>query len=96
MCYLRAAGSLLGINGSLLAHGSEDDNILGGSSQPADQGRRAHGIELTGVLLLDLEKLVDLLGDLTAVGHLDVILGLTILRHEGEEAIVGDIELNRV
>lgn len=52
---------------------------------------RCYG-ELTGVLLLSPEKTDDLLADLT-VGDLDVVLGLTILLHEGEVVIVGDVEL---
>lgn len=50
---------------------------------------------LTGVLLVNLEELVDLVANLT-VGHLDVVLGVTIIVHEGEEAIVGDVELLRI
>lgn len=46
----------------------------------------------TGVLLLGLEELVDLVANL-AVGHLDIILGVTFLVHEGEETVVRDVEL---
>ena len=49
----------------------------------------------TGVLLLVLEELLDLGANLT-VGQADVILGVTIILHEGEETIVGDVELDRV
>ena len=49
---------------------------------------------LTGVLLLSPEQAVDLLADLT-IGHLDIILGVTIIVHEGEETIVRDIELQK-
>jgi hypothetical protein len=46
----------------------------------------------TGVLLLVPEELLDLLADL-ALGDLDVVLHVAVLRHEGEEAIVLDVEL---
>lgn len=46
----------------------------------------------TGVLLLVLEELLDLGANLT-LGVLDVVLHGTILRHEGEETIVLDVEL---
>jgi hypothetical protein len=49
---------------------------------------------LTGVLLIDLEELVDLLTNLT-VGHADIILGVTVVVHERKEAVVGDVELGR-
>lgn len=48
--------------------------------------------KLTGVLLIGLEELVDLVANLT-IGHLDVVLGVAILTHEVEEAIVRDVEL---
>jgi len=48
--------------------------------------------KLTGVLLLLGEQALDLVTDLT-FGHLDIVLGLAVLAHEGEEAIVGDVEL---
>jgi len=44
-----------------------------------------------GILLLGGEKLVDLLANLS-IGDLDIILGLAIISHQGEEAIIGDIE----
>lgn len=50
---------------------------------------------LTGVLLLLLEQLVDLVANLT-VWDLDIILGVTVVVHEGEETIVGDVELHHV
>ena len=46
----------------------------------------------TGVLLLVLEELLDLGANLT-LGVLDVVLHGAILRHEGEETIVLDVEL---
>jgi hypothetical protein len=50
--------------------------------------------QLTGVLLINLEELVDLLTNLT-VGHADIVLGVTVVVHEGEEAIVRDVELQQ-
>jgi hypothetical protein len=49
---------------------------------------------LTGVLLVDLEKLVDLVANFT-VGHADIILGVTVVVHKGEVAVIGDVELKR-
>lgn len=49
---------------------------------------------LTGVLLFSPEELLDLLTNLT-VGHADVVLGVAVVVHEGEEAIVGDVELQK-
>ena len=48
--------------------------------------------ELTGVLALLGEELVDLVTNFT-VGKLDIVLGGTIVRHEGKETIVLDVEL---
>lgn len=48
--------------------------------------------KLTGVLLLLLEELVDLVTDFT-VGELDIVLGVAVVVHEGEETIVGDVKL---
>ena len=47
---------------------------------------------LTGVLLLLLEELGDLLANLV-VGQRNIVLGVTVIGHEGEEAVVGDVEL---
>jgi len=44
-----------------------------------------------GVLLLGGEKLVNLLANLS-VRDLNIILGLTIISHQREETIIGDIE----
>lgn len=52
------------------------------------------GKQLTGVLLLDLEKLVDLLTNL-AIGHLHIILGVTVVVHEGEKAVIRNVELTK-
>jgi len=65
------AGSLLGFDGSLLAHGSEDDNV--------------------GILLLGSEELINLLANFS-IGNLHIILGLTIVSHQGKETIIRDIE----
>ncbi len=48
--------------------------------------------KLTGILLIRLEKLDDLVANL-AIGHLDVVLGFAVLTHEGEEVVVGDVKL---
>lgn len=47
---------------------------------------------LTGVLLLLSEELGDLLANLV-VGQRNIILGVTVVGHEGEETVVGDVEL---
>ncbi len=47
---------------------------------------------LTGVLLIFLEELRDLVANF-ALWHLDIILGVTAFGHEGEEAVVSDVEL---
>jgi hypothetical protein len=47
----------------------------------------------TGVLLLVLEELLNL-GTHLALGVLDIVLHGAVLRHEGEEAVVLDVELN--
>lgn len=47
---------------------------------------------LTGILLLGLEKLGNLVTDF-AIRHTDIILGIAILAHQREEAIVGNIKL---
>ena len=47
---------------------------------------------LTGVLLLSAEELGDLVANF-AIGHLDIILGVTIVGHQGKEAIVRDVQL---
>ena len=49
---------------------------------------------LTGVLLLSPEQAVDLLADLT-IRHLDIVLGVTVIVHEGKETIVRDIKLEK-
>jgi hypothetical protein len=53
----------------------------------------AHGGENNnvGVLLLLLEELGDLLANLV-VGKRDIVLGVTVIGHEREETVVGDVE----
>jgi hypothetical protein len=43
------------------------------------------------VLLISLEELGDLVANFT-VGHANIILGVTIIVHEREETIIGDVE----
>ena len=47
---------------------------------------------LTGILLLGAEELLDFIAGL-ALREFDVILGSSIVRHEGEKAILTDVEL---
>ena len=47
---------------------------------------------LTGILLLGLEQLLDLLANFT-LWDFDIVLGGAIIRHKGQEAVVSDIEL---
>ena len=47
---------------------------------------------LTGVLAILNEKLLDLVTDF-ALGELDIVLGGTIIRHEGEEAVISHVKL---
>lgn len=49
-------------------------------------------LRLTAVLLLSGVHLVDLLANIV-VGDLDIILGVTVVGHQGHEAILGDVEL---
>jgi hypothetical protein len=49
-------------------------------------------MRLTGVLAIVGEELGDLVTNLT-IGNLDVVLGGAIIGHEGEETIVGNVEL---
>ena len=48
--------------------------------------------KLTGVFLLGGEKLVNLLANL-ALRNLDIVFSLTVISHQGEETIVGNIKL---
>lgn len=47
---------------------------------------------LTAVLLLLTEHTEDLLTNL-GVGNLDVVLGAAVVIHQGQEVIVGDVDL---
>lgn len=51
--------------------------------------------ELTGILLVGAEELLDLFTDFT-IWHLDIVLGGTVIRHEGQETVVGDVQLQSV
>jgi len=51
-----------------------------------------NGAVLTGLLVFLVEELLNLVTDLT-LGELDVVLGGTVIRHEGEEAVVGHVKL---
>ena len=55
----------------------------------------AEGVRLTGVLAVLGEQLADLVANL-AVGELDVVLGGAVVGHEGEETVIGNIELGRI
>jgi hypothetical protein len=48
--------------------------------------------KLTGILLLGGEELLNLLTNLS-IRNFDIILGLSIIGHQGEESVVRDIEL---
>lgn len=61
----------------------------------SDRQRYLAQIVLTGVLAILSEHLVDLVTDLT-VWDLDVVLGGAVLRHEGEETVVSNVELNEL
>ena len=47
---------------------------------------------LTGILAILNEKLLDLVTDF-ALRELDIVLGGTIIRHEGEEAVISHVKL---
>ena len=48
--------------------------------------------KLTSILPIVVEQLVDLAANIS-FRDLDIIFGRAIIGHEGEEAVVGDIEL---
>ncbi len=50
-------------------------------------------MSLTGVFALVGEQLADLVANVV-LRDLDIVLGGAIIRHEREEAIIGDIELH--
>jgi len=86
-----ATRSLLGFNGKLLTHSGKDDNVWTGPISKGDQGGEIPAAH-TGILLLGGEELLNLVTNLS-IWDLDIILGLTIIGHQGEETIVGNIEL---
>jgi len=49
----------------------------------------------TSILLFLTEELVDLLANFT-LRHLDIILGGTIVGHERQESVIGNVELSPV
>lgn len=48
--------------------------------------------KLTGILAFLGKKFMDLFADLT-IRNLDIVLGLARVGHEGEKAVIGNIEL---
>jgi hypothetical protein len=46
----------------------------------------------TAILAILLEHLLDLVANLT-LGNLDIVLGAAVVVHEGQEAVISDIEL---
>lgn len=63
-------------------------SLLGFNSSLLTHSRKNNDI---GIFLLSGEELLDLLANL-ALGNLDIILGLTIVGHQGKEAVVGNIK----
>jgi len=63
-------------------------SLLGFDSSLLTHSRKNNDI---GVLLFSSEKLIDLLTNLT-LRDLNIILSLTIISHQGEEAVIRDIE----
>ena len=49
-------------------------------------------VRLTGVFLLSVEELLDLVANLS-VRYLYIILGSAVLRHKRKKVIIGDIQL---
>jgi len=83
---------LLGVDGDLLAHGSEDDDVCFSESIAIPREVVCAGHVLTDVLAVVVEHLVDLFTDFVGWG-LDVVLGGAVVGHEGQEAVVGDVDL---
>jgi hypothetical protein len=54
-----------------------------------------NSLVLTCILLLGLEQLLDLLANFT-FWDLDIVLGSTVVGHQGQETVIGDIKLARV
>ena len=80
---------LFAVDGSLLSHGSKNDNICRVIS---DWISHPNGAVLTSVLVLLGEETLDLFAGL-AVWNLDVVLGGAVVRHEGEKAVLADVKL---
>ena len=49
-------------------------------------------MKLTGIFLFCTEELLDFVTDFT-IWNLDIVFGGAIIRHEGEEVVVGNVEL---
>ena len=49
-------------------------------------------LQLTSVLLLSAEKLLNLVTNFT-IRNLDIVLGLSVISHKGEETIIRDVKL---
>jgi hypothetical protein len=81
--------SLLGFNSGLLAHGGENDDVYAELVFCHDAQLLS---DLTGVLSILLEELLDLVTNFT-IWNLDIVLGGAVVVHEGEEAVVSDIKL---
>lgn len=91
MAPLLLDGSLLAVNSELLTHSRENGNVC--FNLLACTAFLFTGVcRLTGVLLLLGEKLADLVANL-AVGNLDIVLGVAVVLHQGQEVVVGDVEL---
>jgi hypothetical protein len=87
------AGSLLGFDSSLLTHSRKNNDVWKNMMLvylPLQIPIQV--AKLTGVFLFGGEKLVDLLANFS-LGNLDIVLGLTIIGHQGEETIIRNIEL---
>jgi hypothetical protein len=85
---LTGLGSFLDIDGTLLTHGSHDNDVCYGQWHVL---RVWTECVLTDVLAV-VKHLLDLLADLT-IGNLDIILGVAGIVHKGKEVIIGDIQL---
>ena len=83
--------SLLGVDGGFFAHGSEDDDVCKLPLALSFHFLMA-GCGLTGVFSIIGEELGDLVADVT-FWDLDILLLRAVVGHEGEEAVVSDVEL---
>lgn len=100
MVDIRACGlatGLLGLNGSLLTHGGKNDDVCEAAVSTMYRWVNIADSQLAGltdVLLLNLEQFVDFVTDL-AIGDLHIVLGDTVVGHQGQETIVGDVDLEQ-